>query len=502
MRLPFSMSFGLCVLVRGGILMVSRMPVDAMDRFVADTRSAIFVRRADNLLMIRPDKTLGLNATATTLLAALYEREALPSSRVVAQLAPQLGVEYDRLLEDARTLLDNVRHLLNEDFTPRHGLRFGTFDRSRVAYPTLAEIALTYGCQNRCAFCYASSPHRRDEGPMMTTEEIKHVMRTIYHEAHVPSLSFTGGEATLHRDLPELITYGHDLGFRVNLITNGIRAADPTFVSRLVEAGLDSAQVSLEAGDAATHDLIVGRTGAFAATTAAIRNFRTLGIHVHTNSTLCGRNLDQAEDLIRYVAQKLGLRTLSMNMVIRTGEALIDPTMDVTYTEVAQRLPALLAVAQREDVRLVWYSPIPYCIFNPVLHGLGAKSCACVDGILSVDPAGRVLPCSSFGDGIGSLLDHGFRSIYDSKAARYWREKTFIPPMCRTCNDVDVCAGACPLYWDAAGSFSELPRERAGDTKARSRWERQRRRSGSFGVKPSHHRPTLPVHNDGTVTHG
>jgi radical SAM protein with 4Fe4S-binding SPASM domain len=502
MRLPFGVPFGLCVLVRRGFLMVSRMPVDAMDRFVADTRSAIFVRRADNLLMIRPDKTLGLNATATTLLAALYDREARPAGRVVAELAPQLGVEYDRLLEDARTLLDNVRHLLNEDFTPRHGLRFGTFDRSRVAYPTLAEIALTYGCQNRCAFCYASSPHRRDEGPAMTTQEIKRIMHTIYHEAHVPSLSFTGGEATLHPDLPELITYGHDLGFRVNLITNGIRPADAAFASRLVDAGLDSAQVSLEAGAAATHDQIVGREGAFAATTAAIRNFRALGIHVHTNTTLCGRNLDRAEDLILFVARSLGLQTLSMNMVIRTGEALVDSTMEVTYSEVARQLPPLLAAAQKEGVRLVWYSPIPYCIFNPVLHGLGAKSCACVDGILSVDPAGRVLPCSSFGDGIGSLLDHGFRSIYDSKAARYWREKRFVPPMCRTCHDVDVCAGACPLYWDAAGSFAELPRTRAGDPKARSRWERQRRRSGSFGVKPSSHQPTLPVHSNDTVTHG
>ncbi len=213
------------------------MPISAMDRFIDDTRSAIFVRRADNLLMIRPDKTLGLNDTAATVLAALYDRKVRPASRVVAELAPQLGVEYDRLLEDARTLLDNVRHLLNEDFTPRRGLKTGSFDRSRVAYPTLAEIALTYGCQNRCAFCYASSPHRRDDGPLMTTAQIKRVMFAIFHEAHVPSLSFTGGEATLHQDLPELITYGRDLGFRVNLITNGIRAADEGFASRLVAAG-------------------------------------------------------------------------------------------------------------------------------------------------------------------------------------------------------------------------------------------------------------------------
>ena len=46
-------------------------------------------------------------------------------------------------------------------------------------------------------------------------------------------------------------------------------------------------------------------------------------------------------------------------------------------------------MARAEGIKLVWYSPIPYCIFNPVTAGLGGKSCACVDGILSVDPTGQ-----------------------------------------------------------------------------------------------------------------
>ena len=174
---------------------------------------------------------------------------------------------------------------------------------------------------------------------------------------------------------------------------------------------------------------------------------------------------------------------MSMNMVIRTGAALELPKqMEVSYTEVAARLPALLEVAREEEIKLVWYSPIPYCIFNPVLHDLGAKSCACVDGILSVDPTGQVLPCSSFDEGIGSLLEGPYKRIYRSRAARYWREKRFVPPACQGCPDVDVCGGGCPLYWDAAGDFEELPVEGADDAGQRRRWERRRRQGHSFGV--------------------
>ncbi len=463
---------------------VNRERCAALDRFVASTREALFVRRADSLLMIRPDKTMGVNRTAVEILAGLYNRDGTRAARVLERLTGELGVDFERLLDDTEQLVEAVGAILNQDFSPRSCLRFSSFDRQRVAFPTLAEIALTYGCQNRCQFCYASSPDRADEHRPMSTEQVCRVMDKIYHQAHVPSLSFTGGESTLRKDLPALIAHGAGLGLRVNLITNGIRAAEPGYADSLAAAGLASAQVSLEAASQQLHDAIVRRPGAWDKTVAGVGLLRRAGLHVHTNTTLCAANLDSAGELIRFVAGDLGLPTMSMNMVIRTGLALDGTPVGLTYTQVAERLPGLLEVARAEGVTLVWYSPIPYCIFNPVLHGLGAKSCACVDGILSVDPAGKVLPCSSFAGGIGSLLDEDFDHVYHGRRARYWRTKRFVPPVCAACPDADVCAGACPLYWDAAGTFAELPVEGADDLAAYRRWARARRKGGSFGVAP------------------
>ncbi len=456
-----------------------------MDEFVESTRAALFVRPVDRLLMIRPDKTMALNESATAILSALYARESGPAAEVLTELSTKLGVDFGRLTNDTEQLLRAVGSILREDFSPRPGLRFGSYEPNQVAYPTLAEIALTYGCQNRCRFCYASSPSRSREERPMTTSEVKLVMGRIFNEGHVPSLSFTGGESTLRPDLGELIEHGKEVGFRVNLITNGVRAADPEYARHLVDRGLDSAQVSLEAVDPALHDSIVGKPGAHEATLAGIENLQELGIHVHTNTTLCSENLDYASDLVRFAAQKLKTKTLSMNMVIPTGDALDRRSIGVTYTQVAERLPALVEDAKELGAKLVWYSPIPYCIFNPVTHGLGAKSCACVGGILSVGPTGQVLPCSSFETGLGSLLRAPFERIYRSRRARYWRNKKFVPSICHDCHDVDVCAGACPLYWDAAGSFSELPIPGADDPKTHGRWQRARRRSKSYGVLPS-----------------
>ena len=453
-----------------------------MDRFVADTRVAVHVREADGVLMIRPEKTLGVNDSGAAILRALYGRDSRGAGTELAHMARQLGVQRNRLIGDARQLLETIAAMMRQDFSPRDNLRFVEYQRDRVVYPVLAEIALTYACQNRCAFCYAASPHRDGEHAPMTTEQVRLVMDRIWHEAHVPSLSFTGGEATLRKDLPGLIEHGSELGFRVNLISNGIRCADGDFTRRLVDSGLDSAQISIEAGDAALHDRLVGRDGAHAATVASIGQLRDAGVHVHTNSTLCRENIDAAPALIRYLAREVGTRTLSMNLLIRTGLGLDEAAGPLSYTELAAYLPGLQQTADDEGMTLVWYSPLPYCITNPVLLGQGAKSCACVSGILSVDPAGNVLPCSSFQQGIGSLLETPFETIYASDAARWWRERRYVPPPCRDCEDVDLCAGACPLYWDAAGNFAELPCPGADDEAAAAQWRAQRSRGGSFGV--------------------
>jgi radical SAM protein with 4Fe4S-binding SPASM domain len=239
-----------------------------------------------------------------------------------------------------------------------------------------------------------------------------------------------------------------------NLITNGIRCADPDFVARLAGAGLDSAQVSLEAGDAAAHDEVVGHRGAFEKTVAAVRELRTAGVRTHTNTTVNARNRDALFGLIDFVAQELGSEYLSMNMVIRTGGAVGVP--DITYTEIGALALALKAHAEERSIRFVWYSPVPYCLFNPAANGLGGQSCAAADGLLSIAPNGDVLPCSSFEHGIGNLLREDFETIWHRRSARYWRGKEFLPPGCRDCDLAAMCCAACPLYWDERGDLAEI----------------------------------------------
>jgi radical SAM protein with 4Fe4S-binding SPASM domain len=94
-----------------------------------------------------------------------------------------------------------------------------------------------------------------------------------------------------------------------------------------------------------------------------------------------------------------------------------------------------------------WYSPTPFCTYNPIARGHGNKSCAAADGLLSVAPDGSILPCSSWDEPIGNLLEKNFGELWFSEKARFYKEKHFAPVPCRTCDSFIACQGACPLYW-------------------------------------------------------
>lgn len=450
---------------------------------VSETRDYVYIRPEDGLLILRPNRVHNLNRTATAMLVRLYSEEQPDVQTVIRDVAAEYGVPAGRVEADLERLLASVAALLNDDVCGAPAVRQTRFGSHHRDLPILSEIALTYRCQNRCQFCYASSPERGRQVREMSTSQVRLVIDRIFDEAHCPTVSFTGGEPTLRDDLPELIAYAKGKGMRVNLITNGLRCADPAYVATLAEAGLDSAQVSLEAGSAALHDAIVGRPGAFALSSQAVRTLRQAGIHTHTNTTLCAANRDHVEELVSYVRRELGSEYLSMNMVIRTGAALTHPEIGVGYREVGPLIEKALARAQAEGIRLVWYSPVPYCLFNPVQAGLGSKSCAAADGLLSVSPAGDVLPCSSFEEGIGNLLTHTFDQVWHGAAARYWRSKAFLPPVCERCEIKHICCGACPLYWDERGGYADLDGlARPASRWARWRWRLRRLHRHSWGV--------------------
>lgn len=75
------------------------------------------------------------------------------------------------------------------------------------------------------------------------------------------NIQLSGGEPTLRNDLPEIVAMGRTLGFEfIQLNTNGLRLAeDPSFLSRLKEAGLSSIFLQFDGTEDQIYQSIRGR---------------------------------------------------------------------------------------------------------------------------------------------------------------------------------------------------------------------------------------------------
>jgi radical SAM protein with 4Fe4S-binding SPASM domain len=424
-----------------------------VDEFIANVRPWIFVREEDRLLIKRPNEAQKLNRTGLLILKSLLDGASID------EVLDRVGDDPRRVGQVALFLREVRRSLEGEldESRPSCAVKVRPFRIPFSRLPVLSEVALTYRCNLRCAFCYAGcncTTNPAGDGREMSAAEIERVLEKIRYQAKVPSVSFTGGEPTLRPELPRLIRHAKRLDLRVNLITNGTRI-DARLARELARAGLDSAQVSIEGIDATTHDGITGCPGSFERSVAGFGHLAAKGIRVHSNTTLCRANLHLATRVPRFVHELLGAERFSMNLIVPTGSAAEHGGLELRYSELGPHLDAIAAASRQAGVEFMWYSPTPLCIYNPVARGLGNKGCAACDGLLSVAANGQVLPCASYDEPVGSLLEQDVAEIWRSKRARQHRHKFLAHPRCRECEEFQVCNGACPLYWRRIG-FDEL----------------------------------------------
>ena len=428
---------------------------DQIQKLVKSFQKRIYVRRIDDLLIIMPNESIKLNPTASRMLKKLLNDE--PIGKVISDEVTQFNLTEEYVENNLYEFITNLSSYLNKEINEQSlppSIAQIQYKPPLTTLPVLSEIALTYRCNNKCLFCYAasdSSPQNKE--PDMTIEQGKIILDTIKKEVEIPSVSFTGGEPTLCKDvLLKLIEYASkNLEMRVNLISNGTTLTED-YVKQLKDHGLDSAQISLEGGTEQIHDYLTQHPGSFKKAVNGILNLKREGIFVHTNTTISNLNKDDLSNLIELIATKLKLKRFSANMIIPSGWAIENlPEINLKYSEIGPIVRELKHSADKYGLEFFWYSPTPYCLFNPLNEGLGMKSCSACDGLLSISPSGTVKPCSSFEQGVGNILIESFTDIWNNKSAQYWRKKKFLPPECSNCSYREICVGACPLYFDVYG---------------------------------------------------
>lgn len=168
----------------------------------------------------------------------------------------------------------------------------------KIGEPPLRQVyyAITDGCNLRCPYCYASS-EKCLPGELTTEESLDLVDQSA--ELGTTTITFTGGEPMLRKDLFQIAEHANGRGLESNIITNATMIRTPEVAARIADL-FTTVTVSVDGGSAATHDQTRGE-GSFDKTYRALQLLNAVGVAPNINHVVRSDNVDEIEEFATFI---------------------------------------------------------------------------------------------------------------------------------------------------------------------------------------------------------
>ena len=270
------------------------------------------------------------------------------------------------------------------------------------------------------------------------------LVRKVRRDTPLRQVGLSGGEPLLRPDLPEIASDLVSEGLSVVVITNATLLTEE-LLKRFPRDTLF--EFTLFSVDAALHDRIAGRPGAFK---KVIRGVELAGRQKFRLALTCVINRLNAHDVFRTIELGIALRVEAVlfNRINLTRAMLPAARRLVPSREQLQAaLGAAEEAARRYGIAVAVSVPIPPCVADvrqyPHLH-FGWCPRGGAGSYYTVSYNGLLRPCNHSSVILGDLRTERFADIVTREATRaFWQP---IPPACRQCADPlrDSCRGGCP----------------------------------------------------------
>lgn len=334
------------------------------------------------LFILNASTVLQLNATAAEY--AYHFIRGTEPDEAVREIASRYRVSKDVARQDYQDFLERIQTLISTpDLDP---ISFLDFERAAphsadLAAPLRLDCALTYRLRADSDAEYA--PTKRVDREL-TTGEWRTILDKAW-QAGVPHVTFTGGEATLRDDLPELIAHAEKNGQVCGLLTDGLRLLEDDYLHLLLQTGLDHLLFLLQPENENSW--------------LALEKAMAEDIFVTVHLTLNPGNIDSAGEILERLA-KLNVASLSLT---------------ASDASLRDRFDALRDKAAARGLTLKFDLPVPYSSSNPVVYE--AAEYTVPEGAgkawLYVEPDGDVLPSQgSSANILGNLLRDEWKAVY------------------------------------------------------------------------------------------
>ena len=216
--------------------------------------------------------------------------------------------------------------------------------------PRSLDIEITARCNLRCSYCYFFNNAAVVYRDLPTDEWL-----TFFDELGslgVMNVILAGGEPFIREDLPVLLDGIVRNRMRFSFLSNGGLIDDEIAAFTARTGRCDYVQVSVDGSCAEVHDSCRGQ-GSFDGAVRGIRTLQRHGINVAVRVTIHRNNVDDLEDIARFLLYELGLPNFGTNSAGYLGTCCVNAD-DVLLTteERKQAIATLLRLTAKYNGRI------------------------------------------------------------------------------------------------------------------------------------------------------
>jgi radical SAM protein with 4Fe4S-binding SPASM domain len=307
------------------------------------------------------------------------------------------------------------------------------------------KLEITGKCNFKCEFCQNKTSFLKhpDAGTDLDYEGWERIIDNVA-EAGVKKVRITGGEPTTRSDMYQLIDHASKKNLNVTLNTNAYLLTEENI--NLIKDKLDYVLIPIHSLDDGEEFVISGVEKAFTKKTDIIKYIKNnTNITVGCNTLINRKNIDKIEifcDLMR----TLCVDEWFLSFPVPTGNK-----MDITNDGVKEIVEKLLEYNKKHNKRynIGKCAAIPFCAYSPrkllelsQFTKVGAINCGPYNEIV-IDPKGNIKPCYSLNHDLGNALKTDFKSILEHPLIKRFKQKEFVPEVCKSCKLVEICMGGC-----------------------------------------------------------
>lgn len=361
---------------------------------------------------------------------------------IIEMLSQKYNVSKETLyvdLQDFMKKLDDILYCKTEDTLIENALQISEKDTSlsqllvynhykrKIPYNVFFE--LTYNCNLRCPHCYLQND-LTSTNKYISKEMVFRIVDEL-EGVEAVNITFTGGEATLHPDIIEILQYASSKNILVTLLTNGQLITDD-MLNQLVHIPLYDIRVSLY-GTEQQHDSFVKKPGAFA----------------------------QVKKVLSFLQAKKGIGEATFIMTTQNHMSFMEVVKEFERVNVPVNFSGMILPTADGDLKPTQFRITDKETLKKIYRdsGIALSGSECTAGVcrFRITPTGDVNPCEMMHHVVfGNLHKQSFSDILKSDVHMEWLEffdKLKKEHNCGKCENKKLCSFCPGLFYEEIGSY-------------------------------------------------